>query len=127
MGRLHVYVRPYPAGATAGGQYQVSTTPGSLFPIWSPNGKEIFYETNGRIMVAEYAVRGDSFTPGKPRQWCEAPLYVMGPFRNLDLAPDGKRFVVFPLASAASTERAALHLTFVLNFFDELRRRVPTK
>jgi hypothetical protein len=70
--------------------------------------------------------RGDTFSPGKPRLWSETPVYHTGPFPNLDLAPDGKRFVVFPLTeSLADGERASLQLTFLLNFFDELRRKLP--
>ena len=42
----------------------------------------------------------------------------------LDLAPDGKRFVVF-LAPESPGGRSNLHVTFLLNFFDELKRRIP--
>jgi hypothetical protein len=42
------------------------------------------------------------------------------------LAPDGKRFAVFPLADPSSAAASA-QATFVVNFFDELRRRVPVQ
>jgi hypothetical protein len=41
---------------------------------------------------------------------------------NYDLAPAGKRLAAF-LADDASGEKPLTHLTFRLNFFDELRRR----
>ena len=41
---------------------------------------------------------------------------------NLTLAPDGKRFAVFPIPEAAGPEKGSVHVTFLLNFFDELRR-----
>jgi hypothetical protein len=41
----------------------------------------------------------------------------------LDLAPDGKRFVVF-LAPESPGGRSDVHVTFLLNFFDELKPRV---
>ena len=44
--------------------------------------------------------------------------------RNLDLHPDGKRFVVFPRPAGDTGQWDAV-VTVVLNFFDELRRRVP--
>jgi hypothetical protein len=44
-----------------------------------------------------------------------------------DIAPDGKRFVVIPQVDAAQEKQGNLHATFLLNFFDEVRRRVPVK
>ena len=41
-----------------------------------------------------------------------------------DLAPEGKRIAAF-MADEANGEKPVTHLTFLLNFFDELRRRVP--
>jgi hypothetical protein len=41
------------------------------------------------------------------------------------LAPDGNRFVVFPAEDRQNTD--TLHATFLLNFFDELKRRVMAK
>jgi hypothetical protein len=73
---------------------------------------------------AEYTIDGQTFRPGAPRRWSEASILVM-PNRSVDLAPDGKRFVVFPAEDRQNA--ASLHVTFLLNFFDELRRRVPAK
>jgi hypothetical protein len=39
------------------------------------------------------------------------------------VAPDGKRVVIFPRPAEAKNE-GSLHATFLLNFFDELRRRI---
>jgi hypothetical protein len=41
------------------------------------------------------------------------------------LAPDGKRFAVVLNADGTAHENTFTHLTVLLNFFDELRRRVP--
>jgi len=123
-GALHVYVRPYPAGMS-GGKWQITTTPGR-FPIWAPNGRELFYETaDGRIMVVEYTAKGETFTPGKPRQWGGVQVASTGPYQNLDLAPDGKRFVVIPLGETGGAEKSSVHAVFLVNFFDDLRRRMP--
>ena len=52
---------------------------------------------------------------------------------NLALAPDGKRFAVFPMPEAAVPrypavpEKGPVHVTFLLNFLDELRRRIPVR
>jgi serine/threonine-protein kinase len=121
-GRFEIYVQPFPAGR--GGKWQVSTG-GGLYGIWSNNGRELFYETTDyRIMVVDYAVTGDSFVPGKPRLWSEKRLSYPGN-SNLALAPDGKRFAVFPMPEAEGSEKGTVHVTFLQNFLDELRRRIP--
>ena len=120
-GRFEVYVRPVADGA---GKWQISTG-GGLYGIWSNNGRELFYETaDNRIMVVDYTVNGGSFAPGKPRLWCDKQIFYAG-VSNLALAPDGKRFAVLPMPEAAGTEKGTVHVTFLLNFLDELRRRIP--
>jgi hypothetical protein len=45
---------------------------------------------------------------------------------NLDVAPDGKRFAaVLPRADLPGGAESSVHVTFLLNFFDEVRRRIP--
>jgi len=41
------------------------------------------------------------------------------------LHPDGKRFAVCPVPETAPEEKGNAHVTFLLNFGDELRRRLP--
>lgn len=121
-GKSEIYVRPFPAGR--GGKWQISTA-GGLYGIWSNNGRELFYETaDNRIMVVNYTVTNDSFVPGKPRVWSEKQVFYAGS-ANLALAPDGKRFAVFPIPEAAAPGKGSVHVTFLLNFFDELQRRIP--
>ena len=54
--------------------------------------------------------------------WYDKQLFYNGT-SNLDLAPDGKRFVVFSLPQTALENRSSIHVTMLLNFFDELHRR----
>jgi len=74
-------------------------------------------------MVVDYTVRGDSFIAGNPRPWSERRSFQPGFTLNADLAPDGKRLVI--LGRPVGAPEAPTHLTFLLNFFDELRRRAP--
>ena len=62
---------------------------------------------------------------GKARPWAEGRHVIFNYARPFDVAPDGKR-----VAGAISEERAAartgnVHVTFLLNFLDELQRRLP--
>jgi Tol biopolymer transport system component/predicted Ser/Thr protein kinase len=117
-GTSEVYVRPFPG---PGGKWQISTS-GGLFPVWSRDGRELLFETlDGRVMAAGYSLKGDSFTPGKPRVWSETRLLLNAADLSVyDLAPDGKR-----IAAILASDEAPTHLTFLLNFSDELRRRAP--
>jgi hypothetical protein len=62
-----------------------------------------------------------------PVVWTETLLRAMIFFPNYDLAPDGKRLAAFVADNAndANGEKPLTHLTFLLNFTDELRRRAP--
>ncbi len=44
-------------------------------------------------------------------------------FSPMDLAPDGQRFAVLP-SEVAEEGKGSVHATFLLNFFDELHRRL---
>jgi hypothetical protein len=93
--------------------------------MWSPNGYELFYRTEDqRIIVANYSVKGGVFVAEKPRVWFKKRLSNVGLIRNLDLAPDGKRFIVaMPIESAEPREYQS-HIKVELNFFDEVRQRI---
>ena len=122
-----ITVRPFPS-ALSGGKWQVSES-GAKFPVWSPNRRELFYvNSDNRIMVARYTADEHSFVPGKPREWSPAPLFrpTYNALWNLDIAPDGRRFVVLVPPASRSEEPATVHATILLNFFDELRRRLPS-
>jgi Tol biopolymer transport system component len=125
-GRAEVYVRPFPG---PGSGWQISTAGGG-YPIWSHNGRELFFRgPDLRIMVAAYTVTGDAFVVGKPRVWSEQRLLDLGspPVPTYDLAPDGKRFAVILYPDGTAEQKPVTQLTFLLNFFDELRRRVPAE
>ena len=74
-------------------------------------------------MTVSYTAKGDSFAAAKPRVWTQTRLRSSGA-PNCDLAPDGKRLAAF-VADDASGEKLPTHLTFLLHFFDELRRKAP--
>jgi hypothetical protein len=73
-------------------------------------------------MASTYTAKGDSFIAGTPQVWAEAPIRVAAVGREYDLAPDGKRLAAI---LGDDDEKLPTHLTVLLNFFDELRRRAP--
>jgi serine/threonine-protein kinase len=120
-GFYEVYVRSFPDNGT---QVQISNA-GGILPLWSRNGHELFYRTEDqRIMVANYTLKGATFVADKPRVWFGKQLANTGVAPNLDLAPDGKRFVVLMPPEGQEPRERQSHVTLVVNFFDEVRRRV---
>jgi serine/threonine-protein kinase len=121
-GVYEVYVRPFPDTA-AGGKWQISSGGGSL-PVWSHDGKNLIFETgDNRIMAASYTANGVSFLPGKPRPWSDKQLTMPTANGNYDLAPDGTRIEALVVTPVSEANERSIHVTFLLNFFDELRRR----
>jgi serine/threonine-protein kinase len=121
-GSLQVYVRSFP---DTGGMWQVSDS-GGLNPAWSRKGHELFFRTvDGHVMVAAYAVKGDSFVPEKPRLWYEKRIATQGLLKDFDVSPDGSRIAAFMPVVGPEGDRADHQVVLLQNFFDELRRRAP--
>jgi serine/threonine-protein kinase len=118
-----IYVRAFP-GTASSGKRQVSKN-GGLYPMWSRNGRQLFFRTeDNQVMVADCDVSGDTFVSYNPRIWSDTRLADIGPQANYDVAPDGNRILAV-LPVVPSGQNAEHHVVFLLNFFDELRRRVP--
>jgi serine/threonine-protein kinase len=123
-GTYELYVRPFPG---PGGKAQISTG-GGTHPIWSRDGHKLFFLTpDWHIMMAEYTAKDNSFAAGKPQVWSQKTLAWLGGNYPYDLEPDGKRFAVVmnPGGSAEQEQKSTDSVTVLLNFFDELRRKVP--
>jgi serine/threonine-protein kinase len=121
-GRYEVYVRPFPG---PGGKWQISTG-GGANATWSRARHELFFETpDQHLIVASYAVDGDSFRADKPRVWSERRFMpALRNYRGFDLHPDGERFALGTVPDALSADKLD-KVVFIFNFFDELRRIAP--
>jgi len=111
-GRLETYVRAFvppgatgaavplrsgPAAGATGGQWQVSTA-GGVFPVWRPDGHELYYlNPAGAMMAAPITVTGATLDPGAPVVLFPARIAGGGveslQGRQYDVAPDG-RFLI---------------------------------
>jgi len=117
-----VYVQSFP---DRHGKRQISGDSGA-YPAWSRNGHELFFsqfDAPNQLMVASYQARGDSFVAERPRVWFERKIANLPSIKSYDPAPDGKHVVA--LMPADTPEEPHDRVIFLLNFFDELRRRVP--
>jgi len=121
-GKYEVYVRAFPSpNSGQGGKWQISNSGTTSAARWSRNGHDLLYQSGDQIMAVSYTVKGDTFVPDKPRVW----IAKLGG-TEWDLAPDGKRVAVLTPVESAEASKQEHEVVFLENFFDELRRRVPT-
>jgi dipeptidyl aminopeptidase/acylaminoacyl peptidase len=109
-GDSDIYVAPFPG---PGARIQVSTDGGS-FPLWSQDAREIFYR-RGRQFLAVPIKTWEPLVFGK------ASVLFEGPYLSYDVTRDGRFLMVKP----SEEELAPPAIRVVLNWSEELRRRVP--
>jgi Tol biopolymer transport system component len=122
-GRFEIYVRPFPN--VNDGQWKVSTAGGTR-PLWSPSGEELFYvEPGGALMAARIDARGSVWNASTPSKIVEGPYQTGGSVsgRTYDVSRDGRRFLMVKRPA----NRASPQIVIVQNWFEELRRLVPSK
>jgi tRNA A-37 threonylcarbamoyl transferase component Bud32 len=121
-GRTEVYVRPFPN--SDGGKWQVSTD-GGLAPRWSPNGRELFYVSLVRNMVATPVSGGATPAFGVRKTLFHLADDVYLPLTDnyapYEVAGDGQKFL---MARAVKTEAGqTAPLMLIENWFEELKSR----
>ena len=119
-GRKEIYVQPYPG---PGGKWQISTE-GGAEPTWNRNGRELFYRSTDKMMAVNIATQ-PSFVVSKPKVLFEGQYVPTSPTSlTYDVSPDGQRFLM--LKPSESAEVAPTQIDVVLNWFEELKQKVPT-
>ena len=122
-------MRPFADGKIAGSSVWQVSAAGGMQPVWSKAARQLLYATtDNHVMVVDYTVEGGVFTAMKPRAWADKQIWqpdTSGPFRALDLTPDGKRIIAFAPDEGPKGARVNLHVTMLVNWFDVVRRRLP--
>jgi len=90
-GRLELYVQPYPVTGT---KFQI-TKSGGGHPLWSPDGKVLYFDNAGRIFTVAVQT-APKFSAGDP---VPTPIngFIQGRGnyrRQYDMTPDGKQFIM---------------------------------
>jgi eukaryotic-like serine/threonine-protein kinase len=119
-GGFEVYVRRFPDDGT---RVRVSRGGGRV-SHWSPNGREILYQTDEqRLMVASYRVEDGTFVVDSAHLWAPQPIGDTGVLPGFDIAPDGERVAALMPAAISEHRQAQNYVTVLVNFFDEVQRR----
>jgi serine/threonine-protein kinase len=119
-GEMEVYVRPFPN--LSQGRRQISVG-GGFAPLWSRNGREIFYRNATSVMAVEVQT-SPAFNAGTPTVLFGLGDYVLAGTRGIryDVAPDGRfLFLKDDNGGSGSLDRVVL----VQHWFEELQRLVP--
>jgi serine/threonine-protein kinase len=117
-GQSEVYVKTFPR---PGGPERVSDSEGGAQnPIWSPDGNTIYYESAGSLYAARIQ-RDPSFAVVD-----QAELFALeGGLQQLDLHPDGQRFIGIRTAGSGGLDTPEPERHFIVtNWFEELRAKV---
>ena len=120
-GREEIFVRGFPE-VDAGGRWQVSTG-GGLQPLWSRDGRELFYRS-GDALLAVSIETDPTFIAGNAEVVFERQYANPQGGRTYDISPDGERFLMIKQVESASE---ASQIIVVQNWFEELKRLVPTE
>ena len=122
--QYEVFVTSFPSGD---GRWRISRD-GGFAPVWGPDSRELFYQTNAdgliRVMVAVNDTE-PGFNPGNPVPLFEGPYRSGEPNfpRAFDVSSDGDQF----LTAKEPIEALRRDANLVQNWFEELKRLVPTE
>jgi Tol biopolymer transport system component len=130
-GKGEIYVRSFPD--VNKGKWQVSSSGGGS-PLWSPDGRELFYRSGDATMAVEVETQ-PTFKRGNPKNLFQGTYFSTAMQKIVttpwDILPNGKKFLMIkPAASTGAASTAAgpqPKITVVVNWFEELKQRVPVK
>jgi dipeptidyl aminopeptidase/acylaminoacyl peptidase len=127
-GRWEIYVRPFP-DVDRGGRWKVSTNGGGS-PIWSPDGNQLFYLNGDAVMHVSVKTKPSFEIVGTPQVLFRGKFIgpAVGEGTPWDISSDGKRFLMIRLGEDTDEESASESphkINIVLNFFEELKEKVP--
>ena len=113
-GNPEIWVSPYPG---PGVPIRISPR-GGREPVWEPGGQELYYLEGSKMMAVRISPKGEfSFEP--PQMLFEGN-YFQGYRPSYDVSSDGR----FLMIKSAAEESAQINV--ILNWFEELKRLVPT-
>ena len=122
-----IFVEPFPP---TGEKHLVPRMTNDYHPLWAPDGKRIFYVPNAsRPVVAVPVTTSPTIAFGSPIEPSRSPRPDLAApeMRGYDYLADG-RFISLSRAFGEGTSTPLSgEVRVVINWFEELKRRVPTK
>jgi serine/threonine-protein kinase len=123
-GTSEVFVRPFPA--LDSGRWPVSTGGGTR-PLWSHDGREMFYLDASGFLTAVAVERVENgLNIGRPEVVIRKAYVNARPSRTYDVSPDGRRFLMIKEVTPEQ-DAADGKIVLVQNWLEELRRLAPPR
>jgi len=121
-GQFEIFVRPYPE---VDKERKIISTNTGQEPRWSPDGRELFYRGGDSMMVVK--VETDPIFKASIPESVFQDIYFSEIGHQWDLAPDGKRFLMIKGSEGdvIADEILRPRINFIVNWFEELKDRVP--
>ena len=122
-GTREIYVARFPEL----GSEQIVSRGGGDYPVWSQDGRELFYQRVGIGLIVVPLESGPTLRVGIEETLFDlGTYYSLGFSRSWDVSPDGQRFLMSKLPGDVTTDAAGqLEIIVVQNWFEELKERVP--
>ncbi len=120
------YVQPFPPEAT---RYQVPKDQSTGHPLWSPDGKELFYTPGPQLLASVSVTTKPSLSFGSPVRTPQSGFNTAPPssVRPYDILPDGKHFIGVVTAGQTQTGATAAQIRVILNWFEDVKQRAPVR
>jgi serine/threonine-protein kinase len=97
-GGHNIYVRPFPN--IDDGKWLISTR-GGEYPVWAPDGRELYYWSYSGRMTAVRIETEPDFAVGNPEELFGGEYLTFTTNRPYDISPDGQRFLMIKEDSQA--------------------------
>ena len=122
-----IFVQPFPA---TGQLHQVPKKFLDFHPVWTPDGKGIFYVPGAaRPAVLVPVTTTPAVAFGSPVDLPRGPQpgLLSTDVRGYDILPDGRFISIAPTSGDGPASPSGNEIRVVVNWFDELKRLAPVK
>jgi len=126
QGKIRITLQPFPSGTA----HQLFAPPADdpHHPVWSPDGKELFYIPRPSAFETVSVTTQPTFAVGNPQAM--AVPFELGPpvaRRAFDMTPDGRFLGLIIGGGGQMGAGLSAQVQVVLNWFEELKARVPVR
>jgi dipeptidyl aminopeptidase/acylaminoacyl peptidase len=122
-----IFVQPFPA---TGQLHQVPKKFLDFHPVWTPDGKSIYYISGAArpaVLVPISTGSGVGFGSAVDIPRGPQPGVLSTDVRGYDILPDGRFISLAPTSGEGPGSASSNEIRVVLNWFEELKRLAPVK
>ncbi len=96
---------------------------GGTGPVWSRDGRELFYRAGDDLMSIEVRSTSPTLVLGERKRLLDVSAFEPQYFHEFDVSADGQRFLFI----RAEPDSRPTRIDVILNWFPELAAKVPAR